>query len=63
MPTLPGVKDISFFSSIFSVGSPINIQLSSKYIDDLLAAKNDLKLKLVQYPGVYDVKDNYNTGI
>ena len=62
MPVLPGVKDISFFSSIFSVGDPINIQLSSKHIEDLLSAKNDLKLKMVQYPGVYDVKDNYNVG-
>ena len=51
-----------FFSSLFSAGDPINIQLSSKYIEDLLTAKDELKAKLNQYPGVFDVKDNYNLG-
>jgi multidrug efflux pump subunit AcrB len=62
MPVIPGVKDVLFFSSLFSAGDPVNIQLSSKYMDDLLAAKDELKTKLVQYPGVFDVKDNYNVG-
>jgi multidrug efflux pump subunit AcrB len=62
MPVIPGAKDVLFFSSLFSAGDPVNIQLSSKYMDDLLAAKDDLKTKLVQYPGVFDVKDNYNIG-
>jgi len=62
MPTVPGVKDVSFFSSLFSAGDAVNVQLSSKYMDDLLAAKDELKTKLVQFPGVFDVKDNYNVG-
>jgi multidrug efflux pump subunit AcrB len=62
MPKVPGVKDLTFFSSLFSAGDPVNIQLSSKYMDDLLLAKDDLKAKLVKYPGVFDVKDNYNVG-
>ena len=62
MPTVPGVKDVSFFSSLFSAGDAVNVQLSSKYMDDLLAAKDELKSKLVQFPGVFDVKDNYNVG-
>ena len=62
MPMVPGVKDVSFFSSLFSAGDAVNVQLSSKYMDDLLAAKDELKTKLVQFPGVFDVKDNYNVG-
>lgn len=62
MPKIPGAKDLTFFSSLFSTGDPVNIQLSSKYMDDLLAAKDELKTKLVQFPGVYDVKDNFNIG-
>ena len=62
MPVIPGAKDVLFFSSLFSAGDPINIQLSSKYIEDLLTAKDELKAKLNQYPGVFDVKDNYNLG-
>ena len=46
MPTLPGVKELSFKSDLFSAGDPINIQLSSKYMDDLIQAKNELKYQL-----------------
>lgn len=62
MPSLPGVKEVGFFSSLFSTGEPVNVQLSSKYMDDLLDAKEELKRELVQFPGVLDVKDNFNIG-
>ena len=62
MPNLPGVKEISFKSDLFSAGDPINIQLSSKYIDDLISAKDELKTQLVRFPGVFDVSDTYNVG-
>ena len=62
MPDLPGVKELSFKSDLFSAGDPINIQLSSKYIDDLVLAKNELKAQLVRFPGVFDVSDTYNIG-
>ena len=62
MPNLPGVKEISFKSDLFSAGDPINIQLSSKYMDDLISAKDELKTQLVRFPGVFDVADNYNVG-
>ena len=61
LPTLPGVKELSFKSVIF-FGDPINIQLSSKYMDDLIQAKNELKYQLLRFPGVFDVADNYNVG-
>ena len=60
MPKVPGVKDLDFFSSLFSAGDPVNIQLSSKYMDDLIMAKDELKSKLVKFPGVFDVKDKSN---
>ena len=62
MPSVPGVKEVGFFSSLFSTGEPVNVQLSSKYMDDLLDAKEELKRELVQFPGVLDVKDNFNIG-
>ena len=62
MPNLPGVKELSFKSDLFSAGDPINIQLSSRYIDDLISAKNELKSSLVRFPGVFDVSDTYNIG-
>ena len=62
MPNLPGVKEISFKSDLFSAGDPINIQLSSKHMDDLISAKDELKTQLVRFPGVFDVSDTYNVG-
>ena len=62
MPEIPGAKELSFKSDLFSAGDPINIQLSSKYIDDLILAKDELKAQLVRFPGVFDVSDTYNIG-
>ena len=62
MPDVPGVKELSFKSDLFSAGDPINIQLSSKYMDDLISAKEELKTQLVRFPGVFDVSDTYNIG-
>ena len=62
MPDLPGIKELSFKSDLFSAGDPINIQLSSKYMDDLISAKDELKPQLVRFPGVFDVSDTYNIG-
>ena len=62
MPDLPGVKELSFKSDLFSAGDPINIQLSSKYMDDLIKAKDELKRELIRFPGVFDVADTYNVG-
>ena len=62
MPDVPGIKELSFKSDLFSSGDPINIQLSSKYMDDLISAKEELKTQLVRFPGVFDVNDTYNIG-
>ena len=62
MPDLPGIKELSFKSDLFSAGDPINIQLSSRYMDDLITAKNELKSELIRFPGVFDVSDTYNVG-
>ena len=40
----------------------MNIQLSSKYMDDLFSARDELKEKLIEYPGVFNVKDDFNMG-
>ena len=61
MPVLPGVKELSLSQTV-SAGDPINIQLSSRYMDDLIQAKDELKSELVRFPGVFDVSDTYNVG-
>ncbi len=59
---IPGATDISFISSLFSAGDPINVQISSNDIDNLINAKDEIKLELSKYPGVFDIKDNYSIG-
>ena len=39
VPDVPGIKELSFKSNLFSAGDPINIQLTSKYMDDLISVK------------------------
>jgi multidrug efflux pump subunit AcrB len=62
MPKVIGIENISFFSNLFSAGDPINIQLSSIYLDDLVSAKDKLKIELGKYPGVFDISDNFTKG-
>ena len=59
---IPGVNQLSLVSSLFSAGDPVNIQLSSKYMDDLFSARDELKEKLIEYPGVFNVQDDFNMG-
>lgn len=56
---LPGVRDVSFTSSLFSSGAPIEIQLAGKNYELLSLAINRLKGKLAEFDGVYSIADSY----
>jgi multidrug efflux pump subunit AcrB len=59
---IPDAVELSFASSLFSAGAPINIQLASADYVALREAAEKLKGKLQDYPGVYDVADSYREG-
>lgn len=59
---VPDAVELTFTSSIFSPGSPIDVQMSGPSLDDLRDASNELKLRLAEYPGVFDIADSYRTG-
>lgn len=61
-PDIIGAKDVTFSSDLFSAGDPINVQLISQDMNDLKRASLLLQERLVQYPGVFDIKDSFSEG-
>jgi multidrug efflux pump subunit AcrB len=59
---VPGAKDLTFASDLFSAGAPIDLQLRGAEDVDLPAAAGFLKDKLALYPGVYDIADSFLAG-
>ncbi len=61
-PPIPDVEQLIFASALFSVGNPIDIQLSSSDVHQLQSASDRLKQRLAEYPGVFDIADNFREG-
>lgn len=61
-PGIPDAVELTFSASIFSAGDPVAIRLQSADIDDLRAAAGELKRKLEEYPGVYEIRDSFRAG-
>jgi multidrug efflux pump subunit AcrB len=61
-PAIPGAEELTFTSSLFTAGEPINLRLQSADVDDLQVAAESLKAKLAEYPGVIDIGDSFRAG-
>lgn len=59
---IPGVKQVTFESDLFSSGAPIEIKLSSTSRQDLKKVTDILKDRLQTYAGVFDIKDSFSAG-
>ena len=59
---IPGVKQVTFDSDLFTTGAPIEIQLSSVNREELKTVTDRLKDKLQTYAGVFDIKDSFSAG-
>ena len=59
---IPEATELTFTSSLFSAGDPINIQLTGPDYAELRAAAERLKSKLAEYPGVLDIADSFRPG-
>lgn len=57
-----GATELTFTSSLFNAGAPIQIELASSRIDDLTVAAERLKAELALYPGVFDISDSFRPG-
>ncbi len=59
---IPDAVELTYSSSIFSPGEPINIELRGQNIDALTGAAARVKEALRQYDGVFDITDSFRPG-
>ncbi|MEM9400196.1 MAG: efflux RND transporter permease subunit [Verrucomicrobiota bacterium] len=59
---IPGAIELSFTSKLQDVGEPINIQIIGRDFEKLKSISAQLKKKLEEYTGVYDISDNFRSG-
>ena len=59
---IPEAVDVNFNMSAMSPGDDIDVQLAGPNIDDLRAAAGDVKRRLAEYTGVYEISDSFRAG-
>nr|VFJ63976.1 MAG: Multidrug efflux pump subunit AcrB [Candidatus Kentron sp. FM]VFJ64412.1 MAG: Multidrug efflux pump subunit AcrB [Candidatus Kentron sp. FM]VFK15035.1 MAG: Multidrug efflux pump subunit AcrB [Candidatus Kentron sp. FM] len=59
---IPGAREVYFRSSIGGGGDPIDIQLMGDDFEDLTAVAAQVKARLAQYSGVFDIRDSFDAG-
>ena len=53
---------LTFNADQFSVGEPINYEISGADVDQLRAAAAELRAELSRYAGVFDIADSFRAG-
>ncbi len=61
-PPIPDVVELSFNAALFSAGDPVDIQLRSNDVDQLVEAADRLKTELEAKKGVTDIADSFRAG-
>jgi len=59
---VPGVDSLTYLAEIQMAGSSIDVELSHDKFETLLAAVEELKMRLRGYQGVTDIADNFEPG-
>nr|VFJ89163.1 MAG: Multidrug efflux pump subunit AcrB [Candidatus Kentron sp. H]VFJ91228.1 MAG: Multidrug efflux pump subunit AcrB [Candidatus Kentron sp. H]VFJ97701.1 MAG: Multidrug efflux pump subunit AcrB [Candidatus Kentron sp. H] len=59
---IPGARELTFRAEIGRAGDPVDIQLVGDDFADLTAAAEEVKERLAEYPGVFDIRDSFDTG-
>ncbi len=59
---LSGVKTLTFQSNLLSSGNDVQIELSTRKFEDLQVVLDTLKNQLANYPGVFDIRDDFLAG-
>ena len=59
---ISGVESLTFRSRGFSAGEPINIELKGQSFDELEAVSDQLKERLSEFAGVFDIADTLANG-
>ena len=59
---VPDALELAFTSSLFSAGADIDVQFTGQDTGDLRAAADELKRRLGEYAGVFDISDSFRPG-
>jgi hypothetical protein len=60
--TVPGAEELIYTGAIFRAGAPISVRLSGAPLDTLRQIGEQIKVRLRDYPGVFDIADSYRAG-
>lgn len=61
--TIPGASELVFLANAAGgIGDPVDIQLSSRDFEQLRAVAAELRAKLAEYQGLFDIRDTYPAG-
>ncbi|MEM0953071.1 MAG: efflux RND transporter permease subunit [Pseudomonadota bacterium] len=56
------VVDLQFGTSIFAAGNDFDLQFTGDNVEDLREVAKQLRMKLAEYPGVFDIRDTFRSG-
>ncbi|RVU86132.1 efflux RND transporter permease subunit [Leucothrix sargassi] len=59
---IPGVDSLSFRAEIGRGGQPLDIQLTGENFEQLSAISEEIKVKLADYDGLFDISDSFEGG-
>ena len=59
---IPEVVEVNFNTSAMSPGDDVDVQLAGSDVDQLRAAAEEVKRRLAEYAGVYEISDSFRAG-
>jgi len=59
---IPDATTLTFSSSLFSLGAPVNVQFAGQDYDELQIVAAKAKARIAEYPGVKDISDSFRPG-
>ena len=59
---IPEAVDVNFNMSVMTPGDDVDVQLAGPNIDDLRSAADEVKRRLAEYAGVYEISDSFRAG-
>jgi len=59
---IPGAESLTFRAEIGRGGSPLEVQLSGNDVQQLAGMSEEVKARLGEYPGVFDIGDSFEAG-
>lgn len=59
---ISNATELTFTSDQVNVGAPVNVELAGRDLSQIEKATEDLKAHLAEYPGTFDIADDYRDG-